>query len=329
MEEERKLYPFVLIPVSETPDEVFHLADLGFPDSMIRNGWLSTNTLSEIMETYMDRVVGDGVFASFGRQFPVMIKTIKLHGRTPLTVHPDDEIAAQRFDFLGKAKIWHFSKVSDDTVFYFGFRRDVESGEFYDACKGGDVEALLNAVKPRQGESWYIPPGVVHAASGKAEIVEIAESSPLDFRVFNWGESEEGLDPFDAELTLEAAFDFINYGEFVPVPLEASPVQGMRRIYSGPEFNVSVIPLEDPLRIDNTGNESFSAYLCLKGEAAVRTDGGEEGAVVKAGEAVLVPAETEVFYLVPLAEGTSLVEVLVEREPVQAEAPAVDEPLYN
>ena len=58
MEEEKKLYPFKLVPVEDSPDETWHLADLGFPDSMVRNGWLATNTLSELMEMYMDRIVG-------------------------------------------------------------------------------------------------------------------------------------------------------------------------------------------------------------------------------------------------------------------------------
>ena len=91
MEEEKKLYPFKLVPVEDSPDETWHLADLGFPDSMVRNGWLATNTLSELMEMYMDRIVGEGVFAAYGRQFPVLIKTLKGGRRTPLLVHPDDD----------------------------------------------------------------------------------------------------------------------------------------------------------------------------------------------------------------------------------------------
>ena len=63
--------------------------------------------LSEIMEMYMDRVVGEGVFAAYGRQFPVLIKTLNGVRRTPLWVHPDDGIAAERYEFLGKAKLWY------------------------------------------------------------------------------------------------------------------------------------------------------------------------------------------------------------------------------
>ena len=328
MEEEKKLYPFSLIGSSDTPDELFHLADLGYPDSMIRNGWLSTNTLSEVMDTYMDRVVGEGVFAAFGRQFPVLIKTLKPSGRTPLMVHPDDEIASQRFDFLGKAKLWHIAKAAPGSRIYLGFSRDVSSREFYDAVQDGSVESLLNAVTPVPGDTFYIAPGTVHAAGPGVEIVEIAESSPLDFRIFNWGRQAGEVDPFDAELTLEAAFDFIDYHSLSPKPLRcAVGADGIGKIYSGQEFTVSGIHLKDVLRVDNSGGDFFSAYLCVRGEAAVNDASASPDG--KAGMVVLVPAEVDEYYLVPLAEDTFLLEVTVERDLPAEAVSAGEEPIYN
>ena len=331
MEEEKKLYPFAVVPVSDTPEESFALADLGYPDSMVRNGWLSTNTLSEVMDTYMDRVVGEGVFASFGRQFPVLVKMLKPSERTPLTVHPDDEIASQRFDFLGKAKLWHIVKAAPGAKIYLGFNRDVCSQEFYDAVKDGSVESLLNAVVPSVGQTYHIAPGTVHAAGPGVEIAEIAESSPLDFRIFNWGRPEGEVDPFDAELTLEAAFDFIDYRALAVEPLVPERKSGVDRLFTGPEFTVSAIQLKDTLRIDNAGGDFFSAYLCVRGEAAF-TDGSpsQEGkAGVSAGEAVLVPAELDEYYIAPLAGDTLLLEVTVEREVPVESVSVEEEPLYN
>ena len=36
--------------------ESFELADLGYRDSLIREGWLASNSISELMDTYMDRI---------------------------------------------------------------------------------------------------------------------------------------------------------------------------------------------------------------------------------------------------------------------------------
>ena len=323
MEEEKKLYPFKLIPVEDTPDETWHLADLGFPDSMVKNGWLATNTLSEIMEMYMDRVVGEGVFAAYGRQFPVLLKTLKGTRRTPLMVHPDDEIAAQRFDFLGKAKLWYVVSAQPGAKLYLGFRRDVSSEEFYRACQDGTVERLLRIVEPKAGDSFFIAPGTVHAAGEGVVVAEVAESSPLDFRLYDWGRKAGEIDPFDAELTLEAAFDFIDYHAWQPAAPRPAAAQGTVRLTDNPEFIATEIRLTEPLHIYCEQFGSFVAYLCLSGEASVQvpaeTAGGEkkmDNYVIGAGETLLVPAEVPDFYLAPRAEGTLLLEAVVERHEV-------------
>ena len=351
MEEEKKLYPFKLVPVEDSADVVWHLADLGWPDSMVRNGWLSTNTLSELMEMYMDRIVGESVFAAYGRQFPVSFKTLKGEHRTPLWVHPDDEVAAQRFDFLGKAKLWYVAEARPGAKLFLGFRRDVSAEEFYRACKEGGVEDLLNVLEPKAGDHYFIAPGTVHAAGEGLKVVEIAESSPLDFRLYDWGRPAGEVDPFDAELTLEAAFDFIDFGAWkaasAPVQtasgnvladgdsvvlikdlkvkgagqtLKQGTVIRSIRLTDNPEFIASRIALDAPLHILCEQFGSFVAYHCLSGEASVQVPvtaaGGEKAMdnyVFAAGETLLVPAEVEDFYLVPRSEGTVLLEAVVER----------------
>ena len=224
MEEERKLYPFKLVPIEDGVHSV-QIADLGYQDTEVQNGWLAASTVSELMEMYMDRLVGEAAFAYYGRQFPVASRYIRVEDRLPLMVCPDDEIASQRLDFLGKAKLWYIADASEDARIFLGFGRDVEPAEFYMACRhaansgagsgkanshGTEVEGMLNAVHPHKGDYFFIPPGTVHGAAGHVTILEVSECSPLDFRIFDWGRESE-LDEFDAALSLDAAFDFINY----------------------------------------------------------------------------------------------------------------------
>ena len=91
---EKKLYPFKFIPVaSRRPwggnalvndlgkkfvevdsdgnesvlgsdvliGESWELADMGIEDSVVAEGWLAGNTISELMETYLERLVGENV----------------------------------------------------------------------------------------------------------------------------------------------------------------------------------------------------------------------------------------------------------------------------
>ena len=61
MEEEKKLYPFKFCTLQDDypwGSEEFRLADLGYRDSLVREGWLAGNSIAEVMDTYLDRVVG-------------------------------------------------------------------------------------------------------------------------------------------------------------------------------------------------------------------------------------------------------------------------------
>lgn len=319
MEEEKKLYPFNIIPIEDEVGGTLLLADLGDPDSQIRNGWLATNTMSEIMDMYMDRVSGENVFPYYGRQFPVMLKRLNGNARTPLTVCPDDVLAAERFDFLGKAKLWYVEKAEPGSKLFIGLKRRVSAEEFYLSCQDGSVEKLLNVITPRPGDSYYIAPGVLHSAGAGVTVLEVAESSPLDFSVFDWGDKDASQDEFDASLSLEAAFDFIDFG---PFRSETSGIceGNVKHLCSHTEFSVSEISLDAPLHISGGQFESFTLYLGLKGSASIQVPLDMDSPALNkceryrlvTGEAVVVPAEITDFYMVPEAQGTSVIEVIVE-----------------
>lgn len=324
MEEEKKLYPMKFVPIEEAGGDVVQIADLGYLDSEIRNGWLAASSISEVMEMYMDRVVGEGVFGYYGRQFPVTIRFRDINGCTPLVVHPDDVIAEERFDFLGKSKLWYVVSAAPGAKFHLGFKRDVSSAEFYDACQKGTVDALLNTVEVRAGDSYFIYPGLVHAAQGDLTIAEISESSPLDFRLFTWGAAQTA-DDFDSELTLEAAFDFIDYGRYNPdaegtvrPDLHEDEAGNTTRLTDNPEFTVHEVRLKDALHVFCEKFGSFVTYTCLSGEAVIQTeiDGEKETYSVKPGETILIPAEVPDFFLMPAAKNTVLLETMVEAQDV-------------
>lgn len=343
MEEPRKLYPFKFLPIGEDfawggreletrydksfvasdgkgritrmekgsrVAESHEIADLGYRDSQILDGWLAGNSLSEVMDMYLDRIVGERAFGYYGRQFPVSVKLIDAEGPVPLMVHPDDVTAGQRYDFLGKAKMWYVLDTRPGTWVSLGFKRETDASELYASCIDGSVGELLNTFEPRPGECYDIRPGTVNAASGVI-LLEVSEASPLDFCLYGWGKdvSEE---EFDGSLGLVEALDFIDYRPYVPGKPEASSDTLARN----PEFTATRMRLKDPVHIIAGENGSFAVYVCTSGEASVQVASkeGMESTVIRAGETVLVPAEVDDFFLVPRQDGTELVEVLVERE---------------
>lgn len=223
----------------------------------------------------------------------------------PLRVHPSDELAQDRYDFLGKEKVWYIAAAGKDAHIMLGFKKDSDAGEFYTAIMDSDsrkVENLLNIVAPHAGQFLSIHPGCIHAAAGEMEIVEIAESSPLDFCLYGWGK-EVSDEEFDPSLNSVEALDFIDYRKYTAdEPAEI------------PQFKLSRIILNDPATIQVGENGSFTTLTCISGDALVRSDvsGQDFDAALKCGETVLVPQECEEFSVLPLAQGTIILETHVE-----------------
>ena len=352
---EKKLYPFKFIPVaSERPwgghalmkelgkefvkcdedgnevpmsvdtliGESWELADMGFEDSVIANGWLAGNTIGELMDTYLERVVGENVYNNYGRQFPLLIKFLDINDKLSVQVHPDDEIAAERYDSLGKAEIWYVMDAKPGAKMYCGFNREVSAQEFYDRCHAGTVEEILNVIYPKKGDVIYITPGTVHAADGGLLIAEVQESSDMTFRLYDWGRE---FNPATArKLHLEEAIDIIDYNAFNPELYKKGPLWGesdhqhtVETLVESPEFNVAKLNLTDPLHIYTEKFESFIIYICTEGAASVQVPSvNEKGEAcmdsyeISKGETILIPAELPDFYLVPRDRETVLLEAV-------------------
>lgn len=267
----------------------YRLADLGFVDSLAAEGVLGGNTISELMQTYLERISGDNAFDAYGTQFPVMVKLLDVKGRTSLHVNPDDETAAQRYDAFGKTALWYVLEADKDSRLYLGFRRDVEPSEFYEKCGDGSVDSLLKEVRPSAGQAYLIPPGTVHAAKA-VKLLEVAESSELWFRLFDWNVGER-------ELHLEEAFDLIDFHAAESLEVQF-PVKT-------PQMNIRRYEVIAPTAVESPNGETFRLYVCLGGSVSVN------GMTIAPGGAVLVPADMLSWHLSPGEGGADLLEVSI------------------
>ena len=281
----------------------YRIADLGYIDSVALDGWLGGNSISDIMQTYLERFTGEVPFENYGTQFPVMVKWLDIKGRTSLHVNPDDEAAEQRYDAFGKTALWYVAATGPEAKLYLGFKRDVTATEFYEKCLDGTVEELLNVIKPKVGEHYLVTPGMVHAAQD-VRLLEVAESSELWFRLHAWGDTE-------SELHLEEAFDLIDFKAYrMPRPAKGNPGAVMEKLAVTPQFTVNEIRLRDAVRVTDQGG-SFRLYACVRGAGAVEVDGMDR-LRFKEGDAVLVPAELKDFVLAPTDRDTLVLEALLE-----------------
>ncbi|MCR4843356.1 MAG: class I mannose-6-phosphate isomerase, partial [Bacteroidales bacterium] len=279
----------------------YKLADLGFVDSLASEGWLKGNNLSDIMQTYLERVVGETSFNWYGTQFPVLVKKLTVKGRTSLHVTADDETAEQRYDAFGKTALWYVESAGPDATLYLGFKEDITAERFYKACHENNVEPLLHKVKPKAGETFLITPGMVHAAKD-VTLVEIAEASELWFRLYDWGAD-------DRENHLEEAFDLIDFQRY----RVSRSKEEEGAIAITPQFTVNKIGLTQPLKSTRDEDDTFLLYYCTRGKADIQA--AQVNYKMKEGDLVLIPAETNEFFLLPETSDAELLEVRMDPRP--------------
>ena len=315
------------LTTADSIGESWELADMGVQDSVVSNGWLAGNTISELMETYLDRIVGEDVYDHYGRQFPLLIKFLDIQNKLSVQVHPDDEVAEQRYDSLGKSEIWYVLDAAEGAKVYAGFNREISAQELYDRCHNGTVEEILNVIYPKKGDAIHVVPGTVHAADGGILIAEIQESSDMTFRLYDWGRE---FNPKTArKMHLDEAIDLINYGKFDDSLYHKGPLwedgdKGdgvIRQLVKCPQFTVNEMKVNSPLKIEKEKFGGFIIYMCINGGAAIQVPvpdgkGGKmtESTELKKGETVLVPADMPDFVIVPTEKDTLLVEAMVERQ---------------
>ena len=278
-------------------------------DCTVANGQYAGMTLSQLWDSHRE-LFGNAE----GDSFPLLTKIIDAQDDLSIQVHPDDEIAAERYDSLGKAEIWYVMDAKPGAKMYCGFTREVSAQEFYDRCKNGTVDEILNVIYPKKGDVIYITPGTVHAADGGLLIAEIQESSDMTFRLYDWGRE---FNPATARQThLEEAIDIIDYRPFDFGLYRKGPLWGdeasnspckahechchddechcndhehechchdhkdeggiVETLVESPQFNVTKLHLSDPLHIYTEKFESFIVYICLEGAASVQVPSTRE-----------------------------------------------------
>ncbi len=314
----KKLYPIKFVPETDQMKwglATWIIADMGFENSKISNGWLEGNSIEDLMETYLERVVGENVYEYYGRQFPILVKYLQVDGEIPLQVHPSDVEAEERWDSLGKTELLYIKQAEKNAKIYIGFNREITAQEFFERTNNGSIYEVLNEFQLKQGEAYLITPGLVHAVKGRVDLIAIQQSSDLDFVLY-----AKGLTKEEEELRflhLSEAIDFIDYSKYSLEKTNSSE-EVVEKLASRPEFTISRLKLSDTLHIYTEKFESFLIYVCAEGGASIdlERNATKDSFEFKKGEAILIPAELPDFYLVPKTKDTVLLEVMIEKHEI-------------
>jgi mannose-6-phosphate isomerase len=287
--------------------ESWELSGYEGDESVVVNGFLAGNNLTELIEVYMGDLIGDKVFDQFGLSFPLLFKLIDANENLSIQVHPNDETAAEQHHSFGKTEMWYVLAADQGAELIIGFKQDCSQEEYLEALKQDAVEDLLQKVKVQAGDVFFIPAGLVHAIGKGVVVAEIQESSDITYRIYDYKRTDDQGN--ERELHTDQALDVIQFEALRnPKTHYHTELNEITPLVHCEYFNTNLIRLDSPLTRNYGPIDSFVVYMCVEGKIKIECD-GEKTFLVK-GETALIPAQINEIGLIP-EEASALLEVYI------------------
>ena len=253
----------------ENIGESWEISTVKNNETKVKSGKLKGKSLTDLINTYKEAVVGKSVYNSFGNKFPLLIKYID--AKTPLSiqVHPSNELALKRHNSFGKNEMWYVMDSDSNAELIVGFNQKLNKKSYKKALEEGEILDILNTEKVKKGDVFNIPTGRVHAIGAGVMLAEIQQTSDITYRIYDYKrvDSKTGsLRELHTELALDAIdFELVdNYKTEYTLNKNTS-----NKLVETPYFITNIIDINTNLEKDYTHLDSFVIYMCVEGELAI------------------------------------------------------------
>ncbi|MCK5441014.1 MAG: class I mannose-6-phosphate isomerase [Maribacter sp.] len=291
---------------SDITGESWELSAVDGDISVIANGELSGISLQEVINDRAEELLGKSIVERFGKDFPILIKFIDAKQDLSIQLHPNDELAKKRHNSFGKTEMWYVMDADEGANLIVGFNKNVTKDEYSGSLENDTLLDLLNYEPVKEGDTFFIDTGKIHAIGAGVLLAEIQQTSDVTYRVFDFNRRDK--DGNLRELHTELALDAMDYAKKDDFRVTYNSENNkMNEMVDCPYFKTNFIHLTQDLTQEVSHRDSFTIYMCVGGSAKISTETGS--AIVKRGETVLVPASSEIINI--SSTGAKLLEVTV------------------
>jgi len=292
------------------------------PDGMsvVENGKLAGTGLSELAQSFGERLLGTG---AEGERFPLLIKLIDAKRDLSVQVHPHNE-NAHLTGGEPKTEMWYILDADPGTELVAGLMPGVDREQLRQALERCEVEAVLNRENVEPGDVVYMPGGRVHAICAGALILEVQQSSNTTYRLYDWGRT--GKDGKARQLHIDEALQVIRTEDDEPLkssPETISSADGktVERLLDTDYFRLNRLSLQNEMSLEHDP-ERFRAYFCESGSALFRS--GSHEIPLETGRSLLLPADLEACLIIPQLAACRLLEILPGQSTSSLERKMID-----
>ncbi|GGA83176.1 mannose-6-phosphate isomerase [Flavobacterium palustre] len=277
---------------STTTGESWELSTVEGDVSIVANGILKGKSLLEVIDEAPNEILGTAVYQKFGKQFPLLFKYLDAREDLSIQVHPNDALAKERHNSFGKTEMWYIMQADDDARIIVGFKEKSNANEYVENLKNKSLLSILDDVKVKSGDVFFLETGTVHAIGAGLVVAEIQQTSDITYRIYDF-------DRVDAqgngrELHIDQALDAINYDKVDTYKEYDKEVNQSNGVVDCPYFTTNFVPLDGVISVEKSA-ESFTVYMCVEG--SFELDYNDVKYSYKKGDTVLIPAEIKEFVL--------------------------------
>ncbi|MBN3034201.1 MAG: class I mannose-6-phosphate isomerase [Bacteroidales bacterium] len=265
-------------------------------ESEVINGYLKGNNLNELVEVFMDDLVGEQVYEHYGNQFPVLVKLIHSNDWLSIQVHPNDDLAYRRHGLPGKSELWYIMEAEEGAELISGFNRRIGKADYLSHLEEKSLTGILNFEKVKGDDVFFIPAGRIHALGPGIVLSEIQQTSDITYRIYDWDRIDAA--GFTRELHTGAALEAIDFSFPDSYKTQYEPrINETVTLNENRHFTTRLLWCDASLRKDYSGLDSFVILQAVQG--GCRIVASREVVVLKCGETVLLPATQEVIEVHP------------------------------
>ena len=298
----------------ENVGEAWVMSDVEKYPTEVENGSHAGDSLQDLLEVYMDELVGEKVYEVFGNHFPLLLKFIDATDDLSIQVHPDDDYALENEKCLGKTEMWYVLPSGDDAAIYLGWKQEMNPSLIHSAIQDGSLAHYLREYAVHAGDVAYIPTGTVHAMRRNTIVAEVQENSDVTYRLYDY--NRVGNDGRMRPLKLDKALQVMDFSPSKEAKVtHPEPVaNGAVNLKQTPYFTTNLLTPAHPIQRDYAPLDSFVAYMCVEGACEVEAldcEAEDKRASLKQGEALLIPASLNDILITP-KNGCKLLEIYME-----------------
>lgn len=260
--------------------------------SLVANGELKGKSLTEIIDDMPKAILGAKVYHQFGKQFPLLFKYLDAREDLSIQVHPNDELAKKRHNSFGKTEMWYIMQADENASIIVGFKEKSNASDYLEHLKNKSLLDILDKVKVKSGDVFFLETGTVHAIGAGLVVAEIQQTSDITYRIYDFDRKD--ANGKERELHIDLALEAINYNKVDTFKKYNTTTNESNTVVDCRYFTTNLIPLEGKITVKNSG-DSFKVYMCVDGDFDLELNNCNYN--YKKGDTLLLPAALEEFKL--------------------------------